>query len=82
MIASEGQVLRPGALVQIDPAHDARFGGLVLVVEDVRPWGVMGYVPVPQGQGQARAYYKVEWAHVERVGELEWVPADVAGPQS
>jgi hypothetical protein len=59
-------------VVQIDPAHDEVFGGCLLVVTEVKGWGVQGFVQVP---GQGQAYYRVRTEACARVGRLHWTPA-------
>ena len=60
------------SVVQIDPAHDDRFGGAFLVVTEMKTWGVMGYVTIPGKDGGA-AYYRVAFDKVVYIGQAEWV---------
>ena len=61
-----------GDVVQIDPAHDAMFGGAFLVVTELKSWGVMGYChPLAEAGGQA--YYRVAFEHIAYVGKATWV---------
>ena len=48
-------------LIQISPTHDDAFGGSVLVVTEVKAWGVIGYVVVPKKceDGSALAFYRL-----------------------
>ena len=62
--------LKPGDLVQIDPAHDVLFGGRIMIVAEPKPWGAKGLVRMPKFD----AYYRVGWEHMELVGRAEWVP--------
>jgi len=62
--------LAVGDVVQVDPAHDERFGACFLVVTELKSWGVQGYVRVP---GEGDAYYRVEYAHVHPIGKAEWI---------
>lgn len=70
-----------GDLVQISPLWDAKFGGSILVVEEVRSWGVLGYVVVPKNPVAAAAYYRLPYdpgkAGVDetgkKVGRAEWL---------
>jgi hypothetical protein len=69
--------LRPGDVVQLDPSrHEpARFGACLMVVTEVKPWGVQGYVKAP---GSADlAYYRAETGTFARVGRVEWATGDV-----
>lgn len=56
-------------IVQIDPDHDERFGACLLVVTDVKSWGVQGYVKIPNA---GDAYYRVAFDKCARVGSVEW----------
>ena len=64
--------IKPGSVVQIAPEHDQSFGGCLLLVTEVKSWGVQGAVRVP-GAG-ADAHYRVKWEAVEYVGEAIWLP--------
>jgi hypothetical protein len=70
----DGQKLESGDIVQIDPAHDpGRFGACLLVVTEVKSWGVQGYVQNAGSEGQA--YYRVEFDSIESTGgKAQWVP--------
>jgi|HubBroStandDraft_3_1064219.scaffolds.fasta_scaffold04924_7 hypothetical protein len=57
-------------VVQIDPAHDEVFGGCFLIVTEVKPWGVQGYVQVP---GKGQAYYRCEYENCHLIGRAEWI---------
>jgi hypothetical protein len=46
-------------VVQIDPAHDLAFGGCFAVVIQVRPWGVVAEVPVPDIYGSRTAAHRL-----------------------
>lgn len=69
----DDRTLEPGDVVQIDPGHDERFGACLLVVTEVKSWGVQGYVKVPAG---GRAYYRVEYGAIECVGKAPWLARD------
>lgn len=58
-----------GDVVQIDPEHDDKFGGNLLVVTEVKSWGVQGYVAIP---GSGLAYYRVHFESVRRIGVAAW----------
>jgi len=45
-----------GDVVQIDPAHDQRFGGCFMVITEPKAWGAQGYVSIPGKTGVA--YYR------------------------
>ncbi len=64
--------LKPGDIVQIDPEHDKRFAGCLMVVSEPKPWGAQGYVRNAGSDG--RAYYRCEWANMEFTGgSAVWV---------
>jgi len=52
-------------IVQIDPAYPGVFGGCLMVVTEIRGWGLQGYVTVPNG---GDAYYRVRWGGFETTG--------------
>lgn len=78
MLAEEGLV--KGDVVQIDPAHDERFGGCFMVVTDPKSWGAQGYVSVP-GEKAGQAYYRCPWAGMRKIGRAEWVTKSVNEPE-
>lgn len=67
----DNQNLRFGDVVQIDPAHDDRFGGCFMVVTEPKPWGAQGYCSSPGQSGLA--YYRCPFAAMELIGRAEWV---------
>jgi len=62
--------LKKGMIVQIDPEHDNMFGGCLLIVTEVKSWGVQGYVDVP---GKGQAYYRVGHGKFTYAGEVAWM---------
>ena len=67
----DNQNLRCGDVVQIDPAHDDRFGGCFMIVTEPKPWGAQGYCASPGQSGLA--YYRCPFAAMELIGRAEWV---------
>ena len=73
----ERRELKPGEIVQIDPAQEDErgrqwFGGCLMVVSECRSWGAQGYVQNAGQEGQA--YYRCKWAHMEPTGGMApWV---------
>lgn len=69
-----------GSIVQIDPNHDTDgFGGCLLVVTEVKAWGVVGYVEVPRA---GRVYYRVDFDKVEDTrGRAPWVDSRHVEPE-
>lgn len=58
-----------GDIIQIDPAHDERFGACLMVVSEPKPWGAQGYVQIP---AEGQAYYRLHFEDGVRVGHAEW----------
>jgi hypothetical protein len=62
-----------GDVVQLDPAttENPAFRGCLMVVTEIKPWGVQGYV---QALGDTRdapggqAYYRAQWGTFEETG--------------
>lgn len=75
MIEVENPWLR-GEIIQIDPNHDPVFGACLLVVTEPKPWGAQGYVLVPDSSGAKRAFYRLNFEHGVRVGNIEWLYLD------
>lgn len=78
MDSAAGRMLKAGDVVQINPAHDRDgFACCLLMVTEVKQWGVMGFVHIP-GRDGGDAYYRVAFEHVESVGVAPWIPLDIA----
>ena len=60
---------RKGSVLQVDVKSE-RFPGCFVVVEDVRSWGVRGYIPVFGGE---IAPVRVSWDDIEYIGEARWI---------
>jgi hypothetical protein len=60
---------RKGSVLQVD-GQSERFPGCFVVVEDVRSWGVRGYVPLFDGEV---APVRVSWDDVFYIGEAKWI---------
>lgn len=52
-------------IVQVDPFNDV-FGGCMVVVTEVKPWGIQGYVQSAGVEGQQ--YIRLEWQNFEATG--------------
>lgn len=76
MTKAEVARLQVGDTVQIDPAYDPRFGGCFMQVTEPKPWGAQGFVPIPDGEGVQRAFYRCPGEHMAYVGEAPWVSAE------
>lgn len=68
---SKDEGLEKGDVVQIDPAHDERFGGCFMVVTEPKSFGAQGYVSAPGAKGLA--YYRCNWEAMHKIGRAEWV---------
>jgi len=66
----------PGDLVQIAPAADPVFGGLVVRVTQTTTSGVRGYVLVPHRGGSREAWQQFKQAEIERCGRIRWPEAE------
>lgn len=67
----------PGSLVQIHPisAGNTAFAGCFMVVEEIKQWGVKGYI---QGVGtrdnRGEIFpYREEWENIQYIGKAYWV---------
>jgi (2Fe-2S) ferredoxin len=69
MTAEEGAALEPGDVVQITKPERHWYPAL-LIVEEVKPWGVQAYCLIPEkNTGPASvAYTRLKWEEIERVG--------------
>lgn len=63
--------LQKGDIIQITDQADKWFPAL-LVVDDVKHWGVQAYahLPTPDGPPVNLAYYRIENKKFEKVGEV------------
>jgi hypothetical protein len=69
--------IKPGDVVQLSPdtCGNPAFAACMLVVTEVKQWGVQGYV---QSLGENRlpgglAYYRAGWTEFEWVGCAAWI---------
>lgn len=70
--------IKVGSIVQIDPAYDPAFGACLLTVTEMKSFGVMGFVRVPERPEAVEAYYRVAFEHIAYIGESEWAPKEAA----
>ena len=54
-----------GDIVQVDPGVET-FGGCMVVVTEVKPWGIQGYVQSAGVEGQQ--YIRLEFQNFELTG--------------
>ena len=71
----QNKTLEHGDVIQIDPEHDSRFGGCLMMVTEPKPWGAQGFVAIPDADGPQNAYYRCNFADMEYVGRAAWAPA-------
>ena len=68
--------LRVGDIVQVTDERPGLLGAL-LMVEEVKAWGVQGYIHhVASFEESARIYLRLEHHRFERVGRAVLIPAD------
>ena len=59
-------------VVQISPEvnhHDGFWAGNLLIVTDVRDWGVIGYCRTQDG----KAFLRLKNGEYEKIGSLSWI---------
>lgn len=69
--------VKKGDVVQLDPdlVRNKALAACFMVVEEVKDWGVQGYVRVPgetRDDFPRRIYYRADHTEYERVGESIW----------
>ncbi len=64
----------PGDIVQLDPGHypDHLWSAQLLIVEEVKEWGVQGYTKTSEGL----EYMQAETGTFEVVGRAAWLQVD------
>ena len=64
-------------MVQLAPEGDHAFWGCFLLVTEVKPWGVQGFVCMPgeRGRPPGAAYFRAKWDQFEYIGEAAWGPS-------
>ncbi len=67
-----GQDAKVGDVVQIDPEIHPKFAACFAIVEEVKSWGVVAYVPVPDKQPGTIAPVRLEWKHCAPIGRAMW----------
>lgn len=70
--------LSPGDIVQINDQERPGLIGALLLVEEVRAWGVQGFIHHINTFNEAtRIYLRLKHDQFERVGRAVLVPADL-----
>lgn len=59
-----------GDIVQVDPEKHDTFGACLVIVSEVKSFGIQGYVQVP---AQGQAYIRLNTDDFVKVGTAEWV---------
>ena len=59
-------------VVQVVPSH--QWGGAFVYVEEVKEWGIQGFVIIPL---QGRAYIRLNKGDYEKIGEAIFRPYDI-----
>ncbi len=73
---ANGVELHVGSVVQIDPAHDEKFGGCFMLVTELKGFGALGFVEIPGDDG-GQAYYRCPHDAMVLIGSAEWAPAEL-----
>ena len=61
-------MLKKNDIVQIT-ASDHQWYPCLIVVEEVKEWGVQGYIAMPTPQGVGEAWIRLKNEEIEKVGE-------------
>jgi len=69
----DGREVSVGDVVQINPEAHPKFAACFAIVEEVRAWGVIAYVPVPDKQPGTIAPIRLEWKDCAPIGHAIWV---------
>lgn len=67
----KNEKLKSGHIVQINPKVKI-FGACLMIVEEVKSFGIQGVVLVPARNGPHAAHFRAEWADFEWVGTCAW----------
>ena len=69
--------LERGDIIQLDPEHhthhDGFWAGQLMMVDEVKGWGVTCFCKVEGGE----AHYRAKSGTFERIGRAAWIPDDV-----
>lgn len=69
---AEHETIAKGDVIQIDPDQDRVFGGCLMLVTEVKGWGVQAAALVPESNGPKAAYYRAPWGRFAKVGAAAW----------
>ena len=73
--AMAGREIQIGDVVQIDPRLHPKFAACFAIVEEVRNWGVIAYVPIPDKEAGTIAPVRLEWKDCAPIGVAVWTEA-------
>lgn len=66
-------IISAGDVIQADPAA-CRWGPVLVIVTEVKSWGVMGYFFVVNSEGDAApAYIRIAHNAYARIGTARWL---------
>ena len=67
--------IEEGDVVQIDPESDGKFAACLMIVTEIKNWGLKGYVNVPGAivGGSGQAHYRVSHDNYVKVGVAKWL---------
>ena len=71
----EAREVSVGDVVQINPEAHPKFAACFAIVEEVRVWGVVAYVPVPDKHPGTIAPIRLEWKACAPIGRVVWTQA-------
>jgi hypothetical protein len=63
--------VEPGDLIQVNEAGPPLWFRVILVVDEVKSWGVQAYVTIPGARGSVPAgdaFMRLEWSEFDLVG--------------
>lgn len=76
-MSDECKTISVGDVVQITENYDRGFVGAFLLVEEVRRWGVIGFIAhVKDRLTQGQVHLRLKYDCVERIGKAKIVPED------
>ncbi len=71
MLEQNKNQVNVGSIVQINIGFiDEKFKCCLVVVDEVKGWGVSGYIIIP---GKGNAYIRLDYKDIELVGECKWM---------
>ena len=68
----EATEARVNDVVQINPELHPKFAACFAIVEEVRNWGVVAYVPIPDKEPGTIAPIRLEWKDCAPIGVAVW----------